>query len=67
MIRFKCIYCGQKVRTDDKNGGKKAKCPKCKSIIVIPAGGTVDTAVKSATRSCKHRKFPDRAWQYRIL
>jgi hypothetical protein len=42
MIRFKCIYCGQKVRTSDENGGKKAKCPKCKGIITIPAGQTAD-------------------------
>jgi DNA-directed RNA polymerase subunit RPC12/RpoP len=40
MIRFKCIYCGQKVRTSDGNGGKKGKCPKCKSMILIPAGQT---------------------------
>src|SRR4030042_2297481 len=37
MIRFKCIYCGQKVKTPDENGGKKGKCPKCKSMILIPA------------------------------
>jgi DNA-directed RNA polymerase subunit RPC12/RpoP len=42
MIRFKCIYCGQKVRTPDENGGKKGKCPKCKSMILIPAGQAAD-------------------------
>jgi hypothetical protein len=39
VIKFKCLYCGQHFRTSDENGGKKAKCPKCKGIITIPAPG----------------------------
>jgi hypothetical protein len=36
VIRFKCQLCGQKIRTSDENSGKKGKCPKCKSVIIIP-------------------------------
>lgn len=32
---FQCA-CGQTIRTDEKNSGKKAKCPKCASVILIP-------------------------------
>jgi hypothetical protein len=39
VIHFKCVYCGQRFRTSDENGGRKAKCPKCKGIITIPAPG----------------------------
>jgi cation transport ATPase len=36
MIRFTCENCGQKIRTSDEFAGKRAKCPKCKSGVVIP-------------------------------
>jgi DNA-directed RNA polymerase subunit RPC12/RpoP len=36
MIRFKCIYCGQKVTVKDELCGKKGKCPKCSHTILIP-------------------------------
>ena len=29
MIRFKCIYCGQRILAPDNGVGKKGKCPKC--------------------------------------
>lgn len=32
-----CDACGQKLRVADTHAGKKAKCPKCQSIIQIPA------------------------------
>jgi hypothetical protein len=32
------------VRTPDENGGKKAKCPKCKGTITIPAAGSYTAA-----------------------
>ncbi len=37
MIRFKCEKCGQKFKVDDNCVGKKGKCHKCGSVIVIPA------------------------------
>ena len=35
MIRFRCMYCGQKIRTADKNLGREAKCPTCAHPIRI--------------------------------
>ncbi|MBN2020016.1 MAG: hypothetical protein JW749_07315 [Sedimentisphaerales bacterium] len=36
MIRFKCIYCGQRILAPDNGTGKKGKCPKCKHSVVVP-------------------------------
>lgn len=37
MIHFDCEHCGRAVRVSDASGGKKGRCPHCKSVIVIPA------------------------------
>ncbi|HMC65174.1 MAG TPA: hypothetical protein VKI65_09575, partial [Gemmataceae bacterium] len=37
MIHFKCQLCRQDITAADQNAGKRAKCPKCQKIIVIPA------------------------------
>ncbi len=36
MIRFKCIYCGQRILARDDGIGKKGKCPKCEHLLVVP-------------------------------
>ena len=36
MIRFKCIYCGQRILAQDDGCGKKGKCPKCNHLVVVP-------------------------------
>ena len=36
MIRFFCEHCGQKISVPKINAGKKGKCPKCKSVVVVP-------------------------------
>lgn len=36
MIRFKCIYCGQRIRAPEEQGGKKGKCPTCKHEVFVP-------------------------------
>ena len=36
MIRFICEHCGSSVRTADDLVGKKARCPDCAGIVVIP-------------------------------
>ncbi|MDD5326315.1 MAG: hypothetical protein PHY02_00695 [Phycisphaerae bacterium] len=36
MIRFKCIYCGQKILSQEDGACKKAKCPKCNHLVVVP-------------------------------
>jgi hypothetical protein len=35
-LRFKCVYCGQRLLAKENGHGKKGKCPKCKHIIVVP-------------------------------
>ena len=36
MIRFKCIYCGQRILARDDGIGKKGKCPKCRHELRVP-------------------------------
>jgi len=36
VVRFKCIYCGQRILTREDTVGKKGKCPKCKHELVVP-------------------------------
>lgn len=36
MIRFKCIYCGQRILVQEDGHGKKGRCPKCKHLLVVP-------------------------------
>ena len=36
MIKFQCINCGQKIRVLEVHAGKKGKCPKCKTVVVVP-------------------------------
>jgi len=36
MVRFKCIYCGQRILAHKDTVGKKGKCPKCKHLLVVP-------------------------------
>jgi len=37
MIRFDCKNCGQKIAVPETQAGKKGRCPKCKTILVVPA------------------------------
>jgi hypothetical protein len=36
MIKFKCIYCGQRILARDGSAGKKGKCPKCSHPLTVP-------------------------------
>ena len=36
MIKFKCIYCGQRILAKDDGRGKKGKCPKCAHLLTVP-------------------------------
>ena len=36
MIKFKCIYCGQRILAKDDGAGKKGKCPKCRHQLRVP-------------------------------
>ena len=36
MLKFNCKSCGQKISVPEVYAGKKGKCPKCKTIVVVP-------------------------------
>lgn len=36
MLKFDCKNCGQKISVPEVYAGKKGKCPKCKTIVVVP-------------------------------
>jgi len=36
MMRFKCIYCGQRIVSRDDGAGRKGKCPKCLHLLLVP-------------------------------
>jgi DNA-directed RNA polymerase subunit RPC12/RpoP len=36
VIKFKCIYCGQRILAKDDGRGKKGKCPKCRHELIVP-------------------------------
>ncbi len=36
IVSFNCKNCGLKIRVPDKFAGKKARCPKCKAVIIVP-------------------------------
>ena len=38
MIKFRCHHCGKDINAPDQHAGKKAKCPGCKEVLVIPTG-----------------------------
>jgi hypothetical protein len=52
VIHFKCVYCGQKARTPDENGGKNAKCPKCKGTLTIPSPGKPQPEIINIDPTC---------------
>jgi hypothetical protein len=41
-IEFSCSACQTKVRTPDDSAGKMARCPKCSTVLQIPAASTVN-------------------------
>ena len=38
MIHFTCKRCGFAVRTADGHAGRKARCPSCRGVIIVPSG-----------------------------
>jgi DNA-directed RNA polymerase subunit RPC12/RpoP len=48
MIRFCCENCGHKMSVQDKNAGRRGKCPKCGNFFVVPdKSATVEFRCKS--------------------
>lgn len=36
LVRFSCKSCGQKIRVSAAHTGKKGRCPRCKSTLIVP-------------------------------
>lgn len=36
MIKFNCKTCGQKIDVPVNYAGKKGKCPKCQTVVIVP-------------------------------
>jgi hypothetical protein len=53
MIIFRCIACGNDVRTGDESVGKKGKCPVCSSINVVPNHTKNELLFDEAEIQCK--------------
>ena len=41
MIRFCCGHCAHRISVEDKQVGKRGKCPRCGSPVVVPRKSTV--------------------------
>lgn len=56
MIRFKCIYCGQRILARDDGIGKRGHCPKCKHELRVPK-----TTIGRPAISSNKEPMPDRS------
>ena len=58
MIRFACSNCNRLISVDEKYSGKKGKCPKCGSGVVVPERSTI---IEFSCGSCGHKiSVPER-------
>jgi phage FluMu protein Com len=53
-IEFACSHCGQILRVGDDTAGKRAKCPKCQSVVPIPAASASSSAPASQPTDWDH-------------
>jgi DNA-directed RNA polymerase subunit RPC12/RpoP len=51
MIRFVCELCGEEIDVQDQLSGRQIKCPKCKSIRIVP---DKSPKIKFHCKSCGH-------------
>lgn len=57
MIAFSCNNCARRLEADDQHAGRKAKCPACRALVLVPQeptdmhGAGVDVSQKPAERS----------------
>ncbi len=48
-IQLACSQCGQTLKVDDRFGGAKIRCPKCRGITVAPVAGQGPSATVAET------------------
>src|SRR5262245_33081373 len=60
QVRFRCGSCSTSVQVDSSHAGKKAKCPKCGTVLQIPSMEKIAAAQagKSAAPSTKVAATP---------
>ncbi len=58
MIRFKCIYCGQRILAPDNGAGKKGYCPKCQHELRVPKTTKGRPAISSDKEPMPERPEP---------
>jgi hypothetical protein len=58
VIKFKCVYCGQRILAGNKGAGKKGKCPKCNRLLVIPDATKIGTALSPDKEPIPERTLP---------
>lgn len=51
MIDVACGFCETQFRLDDAWGGKRARCPKCQSVVSIPAAALTTTGIEAKQRA----------------
>jgi len=49
VIRFRCMYCGEKLRGGDGCLGKKLRCPKCRRVIRVSKANIIKENVNKPT------------------
>ncbi len=49
MIRFKCVYCGQRILANEDGRGKKGYCPTCRHTIYVPQAFKADINIPPLT------------------
>jgi len=47
-IVFECPSCGKRTQAPDELAGKKARCPKCQTVIQVPSSGSAEGAPAAA-------------------
>lgn len=59
-IEFRCASCQQLLKVPDDSAGKNARCPKCSSLVVVPAAGAAGPAagIGSPLPSATSPQFP---------
>ena len=66
MIRFKCIYCGQRVLAPDGGVNKKGRCPGCQHMLVVPESTKGRPSISSDYEPMPERpKSPERLPQWK--
>jgi cytochrome b561 len=59
VIRFRCVYCGQRIRAPDDGADKKGKCPNCNHLLTIPLTTKGRPAISPDKEPPPDRSKPD--------